>query len=1456
MVSAITEWTRSGGPGDVVVLAGEGLDGIASVTVTATRDDGSVYSGVATVESSSNSGAILRLPADAPANAVLSMSVADGTGQHSDLLVNAPELWWIGPDEVKPGAATSLFGRNLVLGTGDHPIVTFEMTSGPNAGHIYTATVTAADGYRVDVVVPASLPVGTYVVHYANSDAGHVTESASVGIDLSVRSDIGLNWTGSDHAVIKASDYGAIANDGKDDSAAIAKAMAAASALMHSNPAIKEVTVQLGAGTFNVSSSVGVDDGVSLAGMGAGATTLKALPVAGVSPASVIYARYSNTLETAVGARVTALAVDTDGTTAIGINATNSHHFTIDGVAVVARGHSPVFANNAEYLTLAHSSITGIDTFIGASRQTTIVGNDFYGTNQADANIHGFGSSETIIVGNTAQNLAANPTAENALTDTYTGRFIVEQPHFGQAVNQYIAANQTHDIGPVTQFGTVGIESNVGEQIMYESVGEVERFDLGNGLFKSATATSLTIDLQDDEAAGIGTTGLLTVVGGAGAGATTQIIGYNAQTGTYTFADPLNVPLDATSVFTVSWAGNHVAIVGNSFDGSAANAAIGASNASTGVSLYPAGARTVIDGNQFSDLSEGVRVGAYAYEEQRVVGPSFLDIKNNGFDNVEQGIRFDSNTYRNFNINGTTAQFDPHAMFGTTVRHNDMSGVTGSSFGFTSEGTGAADISAWNVADSNILSVNAKLLVGLGFDGGDPNFVVFNDEGSIVDLFDTVAHGVDYFAARSIWKTGTTQTAFVATFDDSGKLEFHLSWPVLGKLGDGRAAYIATGTDGNDIGVASEDYPWESLKPQVLDGGKGIDILISSKAGEVYLMGGEGNDFLIAGNGAFSRTTMTGGAGADNFVLSAASAVGHNTISDFSSAEGDRVLLDFDYAVGSDPIGGGLFRVVNTSLGTSVQFDTTGNGTFVQLAFAVGATLSTADLFWPAIASIEDAVGLVIENKTNTVTGALADAVAVGGDGAITIRGRYGVVEIDASGHWSYALDCANATVSALGSRSPALTDTIRVTLANGQKQDIVVSIQGTDADKTLAAASAGQTLTGGDGNDTYQLDSFGSIQIIDTAGVDVVTSSVTRSLAGYGNIEHLTLLGSGKINATGNDLDNILTGNSAANVLTGGKGNDTLIGGGGSDTLDGGEGNDLLIAESGTVKLVGGAGNDTYQLGGNSAATITDSSGIDTITSTVTRSLAKFTTVENLALLGTGNTNGTGNALANTITGNSGNNVLDGGAGTDTLAGGLGNDTYALANGNDTVIDTGGIDTITSTITRSLAGYADIENLTLLGSSAIAGTGNGLSNVITGNAAANTLSGNAGNDVLSGGNGKDTLIGGLGADILTGGAGNDTFRFLALEEMGMDAARDTITDFKSGLDKIDLSALDTLLGGPTASLSFIGQGGFSGHAGEVHYVAGSGVTIVEGDMNGDGVADFQIAVTGSFAFTAGNFLL
>ena len=100
------------------------------------------------------------------------------------------------------------------------------------------------------------------------------------------------------------------------------------------------------------------------------------------------------------------------------------------------------------------------------------------------------------------------------------------------------------------------------------------------------------------------------------------------------------------------------------------------------------------------------------------------------------------------------------------------------------------------------------------------------------------------------------------------------------------------------------------------------------------------------------------------------------------------------------------------------------------------------------------------------------------------------------------------------------------------------------------------------------------------------------------------------------------------------------------------------------------------------------------------------------------------------------------------------------------------GTDTIKALVTLTLA--ANVENLTLTGTAAINGTGNGL---------ANTLTGNSANNVLSGDTGNDTLDGGLGNDTLTGGAGKDVFRFTTAPAANIDK----ITDFVAADDTIQL---------------------------------------------------------------------
>ncbi|HEX8449410.1 MAG TPA: hypothetical protein VF652_07455, partial [Allosphingosinicella sp.] len=137
------------------------------------------------------------------------------------------------------------------------------------------------------------------------------------------------------------------------------------------------------------------------------------------------------------------------------------------------------------------------------------------------------------------------------------------------------------------------------------------------------------------------------------------------------------------------------------------------------------------------------------------------------------------------------------------------------------------------------------------------------------------------------------------------------------------------------------------------------------------------------------------------------------------------------------------------------------------------------------------------------------------------------------------------------------------------------------------------------------------------------------------------------------------------------------------------------------------------------------------------------------------------------------------------------------------------------------------------------------------------TLYGMAGDDEIYGEGGNDVLVGGNGADKLSGGLGKDEFTYNAVSESTA-AARDLIADFsRSQGDKIVLSGIDSnsLVSGNQA-FTFIGTSAFSNVAGQLRFETSAGITTIFGDVNGDGVADLQIQLSGSGPLIASDFVL
>ena len=416
---------------------------------------------------------------------------------------------------------------------------------------------------------------------------------------------------------------------------------------------------------------------------------------------------------------------------------------------------------------------------------------------------------------------------------------------------------------------------------------------------------------------------------------------------------------------------------------------------------------------------------------------------------------------------------------------------------------------------------------------------------------------------------------------------------------------------------------------------------------------------------------------------------------------------------------------------------------------------------------------------------------------------------------------------------------------AGGKKETVTIVGEADETAFNVVAGVASQTTTTGAYN-YYQAD----VQLDDASTAYLAHDGVGLRFDFKDAFADVANAAYGKYGRfDGSNNNDYVIGSAGVDNFTSREGDDTFYAGAGNDYIVGGQGADYLD---------GGAGDDLFVISG-------------------------FT-----GLLG----NGEGKSSTGEkqwVTGD----VIIGGAGTDTLrvAAGALNENFGIVTLNDTnfksmeVVEVGAMvsrlssqssamqylqgttylkaSTAVSTVTTAGATYGESYNNVTIDASDVTKNGlkfigNGNTNTFIGTTKADTFISNGGHDVLTGSEGKDTFQFGK-IHQMTANSGGTAYEDVATLITSADS--DTITDFVSGTDKIELDndffASFTATGKITEANLVQGAGGGTLTASSfLSFDTDTGILSYDVDGSGAGAKVVIAELTGVTSLTVNDFVI
>lgn len=528
-------------------------------------------------------------------NSMYFLWAENASGYSAPVAINKTDAMWIGPNQASPGETVSVYGQNLTYSASDPRSWVYLTQAGSGTGQ--WLSVTSANPYQVNFVLPENLASGTYQVWVHNGHGGDYGWSSPM--TLTVASPYLYNGP-----VFNVMNYGAKGDGVTDDTAAFEAAIAAASKYVGA-------TVYAPAGTYMVSQlNVGAEQ---LLGDGQGKTVLLETPSSD-PPYAMLWVTSD--------AQVKDLTLDSNNVALsdlmYGRFQTNLHFTNVTFDA----HQTPYFDIHADDLVFFEDcNMIGSGSFLGTASQLFIDGCNFYGTNDANTLLYSWGGNGISVTNCTAQDYDNSDPDSGA--GWAKGRFFVASPEWGTETNVYIADNTTIDLGVRPTYP----DQNVGEQISFEGQ---ELSDYPPCGFLAATEDTVTVSGLPSDFSGVSYE--VIIVAGDGVGEHVPIAGYDPTTGTITLVHPWTVLPDATSTILVGEIVDGVVIYHNNLSGKGV-----LPTASAGVEFWGGGENLIVDSNTITNVRNGIYIASL--DDGGSVEPAYFNlIQNNIITNVQYGV--------------------------------------------------------------------------------------------------------------------------------------------------------------------------------------------------------------------------------------------------------------------------------------------------------------------------------------------------------------------------------------------------------------------------------------------------------------------------------------------------------------------------------------------------------------------------------------------------------------------------------------------------------------------------------------------------------------------------------------------------------------------------------------------------------------------------------------------------